>query len=96
MASPSKRETIEALISFYNTGDLKEYDRFNILWVQDTGQHGGFRERLFTEVYGDPLASWEAMVNFKDMDATVAQKSSAPMHSGLKTTAHTEKYRKRR
>ena len=25
----------------------------------------------FTEVYGDPLkASWEAMVNFKDMDAT--------------------------
>ena len=72
VASPVQKETIEALISFYNTGDLKEYDRFNILWVQDTASMVDFVNG-FTEVYGDPLgykASWEAMVNFKDMDAT--------------------------
>ena len=72
MVSPVQKETIEALISFYNTGDLKEYDRFNILWVQDTASMVDFVNG-FTEVYGDPLgykASWEAMVNFKDMDAT--------------------------
>ena len=72
VVSPVQKETIEALISFYNTGDLKEYDRFNILWVQDTASMVDFVNG-FTEVYGDPLgykASWEAMVNFKDMDAT--------------------------
>ena len=54
VASPVQKETIEALISFYNTGDLKEYDRFNILWVQDTASMVDFVNG-FTEVYGDPL-----------------------------------------
>ena len=53
VASPVQKETIEALISFYNTGDLKEYDRFNILWVQDTASMVDFVNG-FTEVYGDP------------------------------------------
>lgn len=99
VASPVQKETIEALISFYNTGDLKEYDRFNILWVQDTASMVDFVNG-FTEVYGDPLgykASWEAMVNFKDMDATrrteiiSANAQWFEDHSPIQ-----EKYRKRR
>lgn len=99
VVSPVQKETIEALISFYNTGDLKEYDRFNILWVQDTASMVDFVNG-FTEVYGDPLgykASWEAMVNFKDMDATrrteiiSANAQWFEDHSPIQ-----EKYRKRR
>lgn len=72
VAQPGQKEVIEALITFYDTGDLKEFDRFNILWVQDTASMVDFVNG-FTETYGDPLgykASWEAMVNFKDLDAT--------------------------
>ena len=72
VAEPQQKEIIEALISFYNSGDLKEYDRFNILWVKDTLSNVDFIN-CFTEVYGDPLgykASWEAMVNMKDNAAT--------------------------
>lgn len=72
VAKPEQRGVIEALVNFYNTGDLKDYDRFSILWVQDTASRVDFVNG-FTETYGDPLgykASWEAMVNFKDLDAT--------------------------
>ena len=72
VASPAQRETLEALISFYKSGDLAEYDRFNILWVKDTTSTVDFVNG-FTETYGDPLGykgSWEALVNYKDMEAT--------------------------
>lgn len=72
VASPAQRETLEALISFYQTGDLREYDRFNILWVKDTTSIVDFVNG-FTETYGDPLGykgSWEAHVNYKDIEAT--------------------------
>lgn len=72
VAEPNQKEIIEALISFYKTGDLKEFDRFNILWVQDTTNMVDFVNG-FTENYGDPLgykASWESLINFKDVEAT--------------------------
>lgn len=67
-----QRVALEKLISFYRTGDLHEFDEYAILWVADT-------ESLidyvcgYTESYGDPLglkASWEALINFKDLKAT--------------------------
>lgn len=73
VADERQRKIIEALISFYNTGDLAEYNRFNILWVQDTVSTVDFVNG-FTEVYGDPLgykASWESLVNFRDDEATL-------------------------
>ena len=71
VASEPQRTNIEALISYYRTGDLKEFDRYNIGWVKDTLSHVDFVNG-FIETYGDPLgrkASWEASVNFMDVEA---------------------------
>lgn len=72
VANPTQREIVESLIKYYRTGDLREFDRFNILWVQDTVSNTDFVNG-FTETYGDPLgykASWESMPNFKNKEAT--------------------------
>ncbi len=71
-ANPVQRAAIEKLISFYITGDLEEFDQFNIMWVQDTLSMVDY-VCCFTEVYGDPLglkASWESMINFRNNKAT--------------------------
>jgi len=65
-------KVIDKLISFYNTGNLKTYDEYAIAWVQDSLSRIDFVNG-FTETYGDALgmkASWESVVNFKDMEAT--------------------------
>jgi dipeptidyl-peptidase-3 len=67
-----QKDWIEKLVRFYKSGDLKDYDEYNIAWVADTDS------RLdavngFTEVYGDPLGyrgSWESVVSLRDLDAT--------------------------
>ena len=68
----AQKETINTLIRYYQTGDLKTFDDFNIRWVQDLTSQIDFVNG-FTENYGDPLgmkASWESLVNFKDPEAT--------------------------
>lgn len=63
---------IEKLIQFYKDGDLKTFDEYAILWVKDLNSRIDFVNG-FTESYGDPLgmkASWESIVNFKDLEAT--------------------------
>lgn len=70
--TPKQKEVITNLISFYETGDLKTFDKYAISWVQDTVSLIDFVNG-FTEVYGDPLgikASWESIVNFKNLEAT--------------------------
>ncbi|MFI3268419.1 MAG: dihydrofolate reductase, partial [Rikenellaceae bacterium] len=67
-----QKQTIEKLVSYYKSGDLKEFDEYSILWVQDTLSSVDFVNG-FIEVYGDPLgrkASWESTVNFKNVEAT--------------------------
>ena len=67
-----QKAIIEKLIEFYQTGDLRTFDEYTILWVQDTESLVDFTNG-FTEVYGDPLglkASWEGYVNFVDPIAT--------------------------
>jgi len=67
-----QRKVIETLIEYYRTGDLKTFDAYNILWVADTESRVDFVNG-FIEVYNDPLgrkAMWEAVVNFKDLEAT--------------------------
>ena len=71
VAAEPQKTNIEALISYYKTGDLKEFDRYNIGWVKDTVLNVDFVNG-FIEDYGDPLgrkASWEANVNFMDTEA---------------------------
>ena len=67
-----QKAVIEKLIQFYNDGDLKTFDAYAIEWVKDLNSRIDF-VNCFTESYGDPLgmkASWESIVNFKDMEAT--------------------------
>ncbi len=67
-----QRRVIEKLIEYYRTGDLRKFDEYSILWVQDTESAVDFING-FIEVYNDPLgmkATWEALVNFKNPEAT--------------------------
>ena len=70
--SNRQQAVIGKLIEFYQTGELKTFDQYTILWVNDTEGEVDFTNG-FTEVYGDPLglkASWEGYVNFTDREAT--------------------------
>ena len=63
---------IRRLIEYYRTGDLRTFDHYSIQWLKDTESLVDFVNG-FTETYGDPLgmkASWESIVNFKDIAAT--------------------------
>jgi len=67
-----QKQVIETLIRYYRTGDLNDFDAYNILWVGDLESRLDFVNG-FIEVYNDPLgrkATWESLVNFKDLEAT--------------------------
>ena len=67
-----QKDWIEKLVTYYKSGDLKDYDDYNIAWVADTDS------RLdavngFTEVYNDPIGyrgSWQSVVSLRDLVAT--------------------------
>ena len=62
-------EVLRKLIEFYRTGDLKTFDEYTILCVQENEAMVDFTNG-FMETYGDPLglkASWEGYANFKDL-----------------------------
>jgi dipeptidyl-peptidase-3 len=68
----TQKKVIEALVAYYKTGDLERFDEYNVLWVGDLASLVDFVNG-FIEVYDDPLgmkASWESVVNFKDLAAT--------------------------
>ena len=68
----TQKAVITKLINFYETGDLKAFNAYCIQWVKDLDSRVDFVNG-FTESYGDPLglkASWESLVNFKDLEAT--------------------------
>ncbi|NOU59117.1 dipeptidyl-peptidase 3 family protein [Marinifilum caeruleilacunae] len=70
--SDLQKESLIKLVEFYKTGDLKTFDEYSILWVKDLDAHVDVVNG-FIEVYGDALAfkaSWESVVNFKDIEAT--------------------------
>lgn len=70
--TPEQKNVITKLVEFYETGGLKAFDEYAILWVQDLDSRVDFVNG-FIESYGDPLgmkASWESLVNFKDLEAT--------------------------
>ncbi len=67
-----QKKTLELLIKFYKTGDLKTWDDYNIAWVQDTTSRVDVVNG-FIEVYNDPLGyrgTYESIVSIKDLDAS--------------------------
>ncbi len=67
-----QKHVIDLLVKFYRTGDLVDFDRYSIAWVE---QHEGLIDFIngFIEVYGDPLGlkgTWEGIVEYKDLEAT--------------------------
>jgi dipeptidyl-peptidase-3 len=70
--SKQQKAIIEKLIEFYQTGNLKTFDEYCVLWVQDTSSIIDFTNG-FIEDYGDPLGyrgAWQSMVYVKDIETT--------------------------
>lgn len=68
----AQRNTINKLIEYYQTGNLRLFDEYSILWLQDTASQVDFING-FIESYGDPLGmtgAWESIVNFKNVEAS--------------------------
>ncbi len=71
-----QKKVIELLIQYYQSGDLQLYDEYSVEWVKDTASLVDFVNG-FTETYGDALGlkgSWEALVNYKDLQSEAATK----------------------
>ncbi|MFM8432693.1 MAG: dipeptidyl-peptidase 3 family protein [Bacteroidota bacterium] len=70
--NPAQKKVIDELISFYTSGDPKQFDVYNIAWVADTSSRLDFVNG-FIEVYQDAMqkkGAFESVVSMKDMEAT--------------------------
>ena len=67
-----QKTALALLVRYYETGDLRVWDEFNIEWVKDTVGTVDFING-FIEDYNDPLGrkgAWEGYVNIKDFEAS--------------------------
>ena len=65
-------KTLKLLVKYFRSGDLKDFDAYNIEWVKDT-ESAVDVVNGFIEVYSDPMAyrgSFESVVSVKDPEAT--------------------------
>lgn len=70
--TPEQKTSIGLLIQFYQTGDLKTWDDYNIAWVKDVNSTIDFING-FIEVYHDAIgmrANFESAVEINDMEAS--------------------------
>lgn len=70
--SEQQKKVILLLIKYYNTGDLKVFNKYCIEWLKEDSASIDFING-FIEVYGDPLGlkgSWEGLVEYIDEKAT--------------------------
>jgi len=70
--NPVQKDALINLVAFYKTGDLRKFDEYNILWLQDTESMVDVVNG-FIEVYGDPLGrkgTFESVVSIRDIEAT--------------------------
>ena len=95
--TPEQRLVIEKLIEFNRTGDLRTFNEYCIAWVKDLDSRIDFVNG-FTETYGDPLgvtASWEALVNFKNLEATRRTQTIAANAQWFEDNSPTDKQYKK-
>jgi len=73
VAENSKQaEALDKLMEHFKTGDLRSFDEYNILWLEDTESKIDFING-FIEVYGDPLGrkgTFESVISIRDEEAT--------------------------
>lgn len=67
-----QKDVIEKLITYFETGNLEDFDKYSIAWV---GSLEGMVDFIcgFIETYGDPLGmkgTYEGIVQYKDLEAT--------------------------
>ncbi|MDB4061508.1 dipeptidyl peptidase 3 [Vicingaceae bacterium] len=70
--NPQQKQTFESLITYYKTGNVEDWDKYNLNWIKDVDSRTDVVNG-FIEVYKDPLGkkgSFESVVSFKDMEAT--------------------------
>ncbi len=68
----TQKNALNLLISFYKTGDLKEWDNYNIAWVKDVNSTVDVING-FIEVYHDAIgmrANFESAVEINDFEAS--------------------------
>ena len=68
----NQKNALDLLIKYYQSGDLKDFDNYNIAWVRDTASVVDVVNG-FIEVYGDALGyrgAYEAVVSIKDQEAS--------------------------
>ncbi len=71
-----QKQALELLIKYYETGDLKIWDEYNVAWVNATEGDVDYING-FVEVYNDPKGfrgSYETIVEIKDFDASERMK----------------------
>lgn len=72
VAGDNQKEIIGHLISYYRSGNLEEFDKYNIAWVAQTDLTIDFING-FIETYSDPLSykgSWESVIQLKDKEGS--------------------------
>jgi dipeptidyl-peptidase III len=68
----NQKAALVALVKYYRSGNLKDFDAYNIAWVDDTASVVDVVNG-FIEVYNDPLGkkgSFESVVSIKDLEAS--------------------------
>jgi len=72
----NQKEALNKLIEYYETGNLKTFDEYNILWLKDKNSLVD-TVNGFIELYGDPLGykgTFEGIVSIRDLEATKRMK----------------------
>lgn len=67
-----QRSVIDALIKYYKSGDLADFNEYCIKWVDEKESAVDFING-FIEVYDDPLGmkgTWEGLVEYRDVEGT--------------------------
>ncbi len=68
----AQKDIVTKLITYFRSGDLKDFDTYSIAWAEDTKSRIDFING-FIEDYGDPLGmtgAYESIVNFKNNEAS--------------------------
>ncbi|MDE5693676.1 MAG: dipeptidyl peptidase 3 [Duncaniella sp.] len=68
----AQKDIVTKLITYFRSGDLKDFDSYSIAWAEDTKSRIDFING-FIEDYGDPLGmtgAYESIVNFKNNEAS--------------------------